>query len=202
MQLIPSFITLPFLVYLFRPLQHFFPALNKDRYARRVVSAANHFFQKKFSRVPFSERMLFLPYCLRPHECPTIIHKEEGLQCPPECTIVCKLREIRDLALHLGYRDARIVVSGKLHRQQEVLRSKDFMIRQIELLKPRAVIGCLCTTDLCKKYLHPENLSRGGTLGKHGLKVIPQIVLLKSPNCRQSSVDWQTLLDTINLRSV
>ena len=197
MQLIPSAISLPFLVYLYRPLLRFFPAINKDRYARKVVRAANNFFAKKFRAVPFSQRVLFLPYCLRPSGCPTIIDSKEGLQCPPECTITCKLRETKEQALHLGYRDARIVVSGKLHRQEGVLRSRDFLIRHIELLQPRAVIGCLCTNDLCRKYLHPDNLSADGTLGKHGLKVIPQVVLLASPNCRQSSVDWQTLQDTI-----
>lgn len=198
MQLIPSAISLPFLVYLFRPLHRFFPGLNKDRYARSVVRAANNFFAKKFRRVPFSQRILFLPYCLRPQDCPTIIDSEEGLQCPPDCAIPCKLRETKEQALRLGYRDARIVVSGKLHRKEGVLRSRDFLIRHIELLRPRAVIGCLCTNDLCRKYLHPDNLSTDGTLGKHGLKVIPQVVLLASPNCRHSSVDWQTLHDTIS----
>ena len=199
MRFIPSAISLPFLVYMYRPLQRYFPKINRDRYARHVVDSANNFFYKKFITIPFTERILFLPYCLRPQTCPTIIDKEEGLQCPAECDISCKLRETRELALKLGYRDARIVVSGKLHRKQGVLRSKDFLVRQIELLRPRAVIGCLCTNDFCTKYLHPENVSRSGTKGKkHGLKVIPQIVLLESPNCRQSKVNWQNLLDTIN----
>ena len=197
MRLLPSAISLPILVYLYRPLQRFFPAMNKDRYARRVVGAANDYFRNKFSAVPFAERMLFLPYCLRPPGCPTIIDKQEGMQCPPECTIQCKLHETKELALKLGYRDARIVVSGKLHRQEGVLRSRDFLLRQIELLRPRAVIGCLCTNDLCQKYMHPDNLSPNGTLGKHGPKVIPQVVLLASPNCRQSSVNWQSLRETI-----
>lgn len=197
MQLIPSAISLPFLVYLYRPLLRFFPALNEDRYARSVVRAANNFFSKKFRAVPFAKRILFLPYCLRPSECPTIIDNQEGLQCPPDCSLSCRLRETKDLALQLGYRDARIVVSGKLHRQTGVLRSRDFLVRQIELLQPQAVIGCLCTNDLCRKYLHPANLSADGTLGKHGLKVIPQVVLLSRQNCRQSAVDWQTLQNTI-----
>ena len=198
MEIIPSAITLPLLVYLYRPLKRFFPRLDKNRYARRVVASANRFFYKKFRTIPYTERMLFLPYCLRPQECPTIIDEEEGMQCPSECEITCKLRETREMALKLGYRDAKIVVSGKLHRKQGVLRSKDFLSRQIELLQPRAVIGCLCTMDFCNKYLHPENISRSGTKGKkHGLKVVPRIVLLESPNCRQSKVNWQNLQDTI-----
>ncbi|MDH3360461.1 MAG: DUF116 domain-containing protein [Desulfobulbaceae bacterium] len=198
MRLIPSAIALPFLVYLYRPLKRYFPKIDKDWYARNVVDAANNFFYKKFIAVPFTERILFLPYCLRPLTCPTLIDQQEGLQCPEDCAIPCKLRETKELALDLGYRDARIVVSGKLHKKQGVLRSKDFLVRQIELFQPKAVIGCLCTTDFCNKYLHPENLSPSGTKGKkHGMKVVPQIVLLESPNCRQSSINWQTLSDTI-----
>lgn len=202
MRLIPSSISLPVLVYLYQPLKRVFPKLSRDWYAKKVVGAINNFFFKKFAKIPFSERLLFLPYCLRPQECPTIIDKENGLQCPAECHIKCQLRETKKLALDLGYRDARIVVSGKLHRKQGILRSRDFLIKHIELLKPRAVIGCLCSNDLCKKYLHPDNLSHDGTTGKkHGFKVIPQIVLLSDTNCRQSSVNWQNLLDTIATRS-
>ncbi|MDH3394508.1 MAG: DUF116 domain-containing protein, partial [Desulfobulbaceae bacterium] len=171
--------------------------LNKDSYARRVVRSANNFFSKKFRAVPFQDRILFLPYCLRPTGCPTIIDNVEGLLCSPDCVLSCKLRETKELALRLGYRDARIVVSGKLHKKEGILRSKDFLIRHIETLQPRAVIGCLCTNDLCRKYLHPDNLSADGTLGKHGLKVIPQVILLDRPNCRQSTVDWQTLQEMI-----
>lgn len=200
MRLLPNALTLPLLVYLYRPLLRYFPAMDKDRYARRVVAAANDYFNNRFRAVPFAERMLFLPYCLRPRGCPTVIDKQEGMQCPAECDIPCKLRETRELAMELGYRDARIVVSGRIHRQEGMLRSRDFLLRQIELLRPRAVIGCLCTNDLCQKYLHPDNLSPDGTLGKHGLKVIPHIVLLDSPNCRQSTVDWQILTETIAAR--
>ena len=197
MRLLPAAIALPLLVYLYRPLERLFPSMNKDRYARRVVAASNAFFHRKFVAIPFTERMLFLPYCLRPRECPTQINPEEGLQCPPECILPCRLRETREMALALGYRDARIVVSGKLHKRTGVLRSREFLLRQIERHHPRGVIGCLCTNDLCEKYLHPDNLSPDGTLGNHGIKVVPQVVLLARPNCRQSTVDWQALQDLI-----
>jgi len=193
MTFLPVSITLPLLIYLYRPLERLMPTLNKDRYARRVVAAANAFFHKKFVATPFADRMLFLPYCLRPRQCPTHIDQAEGLQCPEECKLPCRLRETIELARDLGYRDARIVVSGKLHKNTGVLRSRDFLVRQIERHQPRAVIGCLCTNDLGEKYLHPSNFSSDGTLGSHGIKVIPQVVLLARPNCRQSSVDWQTL---------
>ncbi len=197
MTFLPAAVALPLLVYLYRPLERLLPALDKDRYARRVVAAANTFFHRRFLTIPFAERMLFLPYCLRPRECPTHIDLAEGLLCPDDCALPCQLRTTRQLALNLGYRDARIVVSGRLHKSTGVLRSRDFLIRQIERHRPRGVIGCLCTNDLCEKYLHPRNLAPDGTLGSHGLKVVPQVVLLARPNCRQSTVDWQALQEII-----
>ena len=193
MRLLPAAVTLPILVYLYGPLARFFPALNKDRYARGVVAASNAFFHQRFTAIPFGQRMLFLPYCLRPLDCPTEIDQENGLLCADGCDLPCRLRETRQLALTSGYMDVRIVVSGRIHKRQGMLRSRDFLIRHIERYRPRGVIGCLCTNDLCEKYLHPRNLSPNGTLGGHGLKVIPQVVLLERPNCRQSSVDWTAL---------
>ena len=189
----PSWLTLPVLVFLYRPLVRFFPKMDKDAYVRKVVMAGNRFFRQRFARIAYGERMLFLPYCLRAEGCATVIDQEKGLLCPADCRIPCRLREMRELALSLGYLDVSIVVSGRLHKKDGVLRSRDFLVRRIGQRQPRAVLGCLCTRDLREKYLRSANVSPEGSLGGHGLKVIPQVCLLKDCNCRQSSVDWQEL---------
>lgn len=167
--------------------------MDRDIYVRKVVAVANSFFYKKFIRIPYGERALFLPYCLRPEGCPTEIDPEKGLICQQECLISCRLREVRNMALSLGYRDVFVVVSGRLHKREGVLRSRDFLLRQVRQGGARGVIGCLCARDLREKYLHPENLSRGGVLKEQGASVIPQICLLRDCSCRNSSVDWQEL---------
>lgn len=189
----PAWLALPALVFFYRPLLWLFPRLDKDSYVRRVVAAGNRFFGGRFRRIPYRERVLFLPYCLRAEGCPTEIDPERGLQCDAACSLPCRLREMRDMARELGYLDVFIVVSGRAHRQEGVLRSRDFLVRQIGRVGPRAVIGCLCTRDLREKYLRPSNVSPGGSLGGHGLKVIPQVWLLDDCNCRRSSVDWEGL---------
>lgn len=189
----PSWLSLPSLVFCYRPLARLFPKMDKDAYVRKVVAAGNCFFRRRFTRIPFGERMLFLPYCLRAEGCPTLIDQEKGLLCPPDCHIPCHLRKMRDLALDLGYLDVSVVVSGRMHKKEGVLRSRDFLVRQIAKRRPRAVLGCLCTRDLREKYLRSANVSPAGSLGGYGLKVIPQICLLKDCNCRQSFVDWQEL---------
>lgn len=188
-----SWFTLPLLVFLYRPLVRLWPQLDKDAYVRRVVAIGNQFFAHRFRRVPYNQRLLFLPYCLRAKECATLIDPENGLSCPATCALPCRLREMRQLALELGYQEVFIVVSGRLHQQEGVLRSRDFLVRQIRRHQPRAVIGCLCPRDLREKYLRSDNISPSGSLGRHGREVIPQVCLLSNGNCRQSAVDWQQL---------
>lgn len=197
---LPAWLTLPVLVFFYRPAVRFFPKMDKDAYVRKVVAAGNRFFRRRFVRTPYAERMLFLPYCLRAEGCTTVIDQEKGLLCPKDCRIPCRLREMRDTALSLGYRDVLVVVSGRLHKKDGVLRSRDFLVRQIGQLQPRAVLGCLCTRDLREKYLRSANVSPEGSLGGHGLKVIPQVCLLTDCNCRQSSVDWQELESLIRAK--
>lgn len=200
LNLLPAWLTLPLLVLLYRPLSRLLPKLDKDAYVRRTVTAGNRFYARRFQAIPFQERLLFLPYCLRPLECPTDIDPQRGLLCPPDCPSPCRLREMRELALQLGYRDSFIVVSGKLHKKDGVLRSRNFLVSQIERHRPKGVIGCLCTRDLREKYLRPENIGHSGTLGQHGVPVIPQVCLLDNSRCRQSAVDWQELEKLIRSR--
>ena len=198
---LPPWLTLPVLVFFYQPLTRFFPKMDKDAYVRKVVAAGNRFFRTRFVRTPYAERMLFLPYCLRAEGCATVIDQEKGLLCQDDCLLPCRLREMRAMALALGYMDVSVVVSGRLHKKDGVLRSRDFLVRRIEQRQPRAVLGCLCTRDLREKYLRSANVSPEGSLGGHGLKVIPQVCLLKDCNCRQSSVDWQELEALIRARA-
>ncbi len=193
MNLLPAWIALPVLVFLYDPLVRLFPGVDKDNYVRRIVGAANRYFYQKFIATPFHERILFLPYCLRARNCPTLIDQENGLQCLPDCGLDCELQRTRQIALDLGYQAVFIIVSGRLHKNEVALRSRDFLLRQIEIYRPRAVIGCLCARDLRQKYLNLKNISPNGTLGRHGHAVIPQVVLLNDCNCRQSAVDWVLL---------
>ena len=199
MRFLPHWITLPILVFLYKPLTKLFPRMDKDRYVRQVVTVGNAFFFRKFAAVPFRERMLFLPYCLRARTCPTIIDPDKGLQCPPQCPLECEVKHLKKIALETGYKEVFVVVSGRLHKREGILRSRDFLARQIESLKPKAVIGCLCAKDLRQKYLSPKNLSPAGTLGSMGHKVLPQIILLDGANCRKSSVDLHRLEELIRV---
>lgn len=197
--LLPAWLTLPLLVLLYKPLCRLLPGLDKDAYVRRTVAAGNRFYARRFRRIPFNQRLLFLPYCLRGPDCPTAIDPDQGLICSPECKLPCRLRETKELALGLGYRNAFIVVSGRLHKGEGILRSRNFLVRRIEEYQPKGVIGCLCTRDLREKYLRPETIAPNGTLGRHGTPVIPQVFLLANSRCKGSTVEWSQLEQLIKL---
>ncbi len=200
-KLLPAWLTLPVLIILYKPLCRLLPRLDRDAYVRRTVEACNHFYARRFRAIPFSERLLFLPYCLRDPDCPTEIDPDQGLICTPSCPRVCRLQEMRQLALELGYRDAFIVVSGRLHQKEGVLRSRNFLLHRIKEHRPRGVLGCLCPRDLREKYLRPEHIAANGTLGRHGILVIPQVCLLENSRCRGSKVVWQKLEQLIRSSS-
>ena len=198
--LLPAWLTLPILVALYKPLCRLLPGLNKGAYVRRTVEAGNRFYARRFRRIPYRRRMLFLPYCLRHPRCPTSIDPDQGLICPDQCDLECRLRQSRQLALELGYSKAYIVVSGRLHKDQGAVRSRNFLVRRIEEFQPQGVIGCLCTRDLREKYLRPDTISPGGTLGRQGTQVIPQVLLLENSRCKGSKVDWDKLDELIRSR--
>ncbi|MDH5523390.1 MAG: DUF116 domain-containing protein [Desulfobulbaceae bacterium] len=199
--LIPAWIALPFLVFFYKPVVRFFPKIDRDSYVRKVVAVGNRYFHKKFSGIPYRQRVLFLPYCLRAEGCPTVIDPELGLICSEDCPVACRLGQIKRMAMGLGYQAVFIVVSGRMHKKEGVLRSKDFLVRMVELYRPRGVIGCLCSRDLREKYLCRKNVSSKGALNGHGLNVIPQVCLLLNSNCRRSDVDWPGLEQLIKLQA-
>ncbi len=51
---LPVWLTLPVLVFLYRPLVRFFPKMDKDAYVRKVVTAGNRFFRQRFLLTPYA----------------------------------------------------------------------------------------------------------------------------------------------------
>ncbi|NDY42131.1 DUF116 domain-containing protein [Dissulfurirhabdus thermomarina] len=196
---VPPWISLPVQILLYRPLACLAPWMDQDRYIARVVRTANACFRKRFEAVPYDQRLLFLPYCLRARDCPTRIDPELGLVCPAGCN-GCLVGELKAEAERLGYMGVYVVVSGRLHRREGLLRSRDFIFDKIRRHRPRAVIGALCALDLTRKYLRLRNLSpRGAESGLGG--VVPQGILLERPSCRHSEVDRAALEGLIQARA-
>ncbi|MCU0579069.1 MAG: DUF116 domain-containing protein, partial [Desulfobacterota bacterium] len=57
----------------------------KDGLRSHLVKRVNNHFHQAFATTPYKERLLFLPFCLRPLTCPGVPDREEGLTCPEVC---------------------------------------------------------------------------------------------------------------------
>lgn len=88
------------------------------------------------AKVPFSQRVLLLPHCLRPsQECPGKMTKQ-GLNCVG-CEIAsCAIYQLRAAAREMGYRGVCVAPGGKL------------AIRFLAEHQPAGVIAVACDKEL------------------------------------------------------
>ncbi|OPY54990.1 MAG: hypothetical protein A4E49_00710 [Methanosaeta sp. PtaU1.Bin112] len=134
------------------------------------VRLRNYINSKKFLRVPFSMRFIFMPQCVRSTECPAKL-TPEGIMCV-NCGR-CGVGEAKRYAEGLGYRF--FIVPGS-----------SFIKRIIKKYQPRAIVGVGCHMeikeglDLCHRYGIP---ARG--------------VQLLTAGCVATTLDWEQFYETL-----
>ncbi|HIE34166.1 MAG TPA: DUF116 domain-containing protein [Candidatus Altiarchaeales archaeon] len=141
-----------------------------------VVNAEirNMLFKNGFSAIPYNERVIILPQCLRDTECPASFSSVEGSRCAG-CGR-CKIYKITEKAKKLGYKGTYIAPGG------------GFVKRIIQNTKPNAVIGVGCPYEVNLGLLEVSN--RG----------IPcqGVILLKS-GCVKTDVDLASVYNVMEL---
>ena len=148
--------------------------IDEKRLLALYVKTKNLAYKKVFSKIPFSERILLLPQCLRPCNCPASF-KEFSYECK-NCSN-CKLGEIINFAKKLGYKGVYLISGGSIV-------SKIF-----ERIKPKACIGVACLKEL---------ILGGFVAEKFG--IIPQCVALSKDGCVNTEVEWSTVKKVIELK--
>ena len=134
----------------------------------------NILFKNTFSQVPYNQRIIVIPQCLRSMECPAKFNSVEGAKCI-ECG-KCKIREISKKAKELGYIGTYIAPGG------------GFVKRIIKSTKPGAMIGIGCPYEVNLGLL--EVSSKG----------IPcQGVTLLNNGCVTTDVDLNAVFETMEL---
>jgi hypothetical protein len=134
----------------------------------------NILFKNTFSQVPYNERIIVIPQCLRSMECPAKFNSVEGAKCV-ECG-KCKIREISKKAKDLGYIGTYIAPGG------------GFVKRIVKKTKPGALIGIGCPYEVNLGLL--EVSSKG----------IPcQGVTLLNNGCVTTDVDLNAVYETMEL---
>ncbi len=137
------------------------------------IGAINKLHEKEFRDVPFSERAIFLPHCLR--------HKD------------CKAERGREGIICINCGRCNI---GSFKKEAEVLGYKVFIVpgfsmikTLIEQYKPKAVLGVGCLNELNKAK---EEMG--------GNNIVPQGVALLKDGCVDTEADWDKIRAITNLK--
>jgi len=137
---------------------------------RISIDLQNRAMWSAFSKVPYGERAIFIPQCLRSVECPARL-SPEGIKCK-ECGR-CGIANAKKRAEKLGY--MFFVVPGS-----------SFIIRMIRKYHPKAVIGVGCNIEV-KDGLDLMN--------KHKIPAIG--VVLDKSGCVSTILDWDRLFEVM-----
>ncbi len=98
------------------------------------IELRNMLLKKRFAEVPYKDRVVILPQCLRDLNCPAKFSSIEGARCTG-CG-KCKIFNISKKADELGYKGAYIAPGG------------GFVKRIIKKAKPKAVLGVGCPYEV------------------------------------------------------
>lgn len=130
-----------------------------------------------FSAVPYNERLVILPHCLRATK--TCLAEERKAEYACSKCRACKIADIAEKAGELGYMGVKILKGGSA--VSAVLKE----------MKPRGVLGVACNFEGALGALECERL---------GIAV--QFVGLARDGCADTDVDISEVLQTLEFRGL
>ncbi|MGA2122476.1 MAG: DUF116 domain-containing protein [Methanoregula sp.] len=136
------------------------------------IKLHNSMNEPEFTRIPVTERAIFMPQCLRSSQCPAHL-TPEGLKCR-NCG-QCTIGETRVLLEQLGYKI--FIVPGS-----------SFIKRMVKKYRPKAIIGVGCLAEV------KEGIDMADKMGL----VVMGIVTLKE-GCVETIVNWADLYEVATL---
>ena len=157
-----------------------------------MVRAGNRYYKSSYAATPYAKRAFFIPFCLRPKDCPAEVDREKGLLCDGACE-GCRLGMVRNQALELGYGHVYVVPSSRLMKDKDLLPSSEFMLQKIRELKPGATFGVVCDWHLRNKIMPRFKVGSSGLDAGEDVHTVLQGVLLDRMNCKNATVDWDAV---------
>lgn len=148
--------------------------INKKELMNLYVKVKNKIHRNLFEKIPYSDRILLLPQCLRSRRCKAKL-TEFGYECIA-CG-ECRIPEIKKLAEMLGYRV--FIIPGS-----------SIIEKIFKILKPKASVGVACEKELILGCVICEKVGIPG-----------QGVPLLKDGCIETKVDWSEVKKTIELVS-
>jgi len=135
------------------------------------IRLRNYINRKKFLRIPYNERFIFMPQCVRSTECPAKL-TPEGIKCV-SCGR-CNIGKAKEIAEGLGYKF--FVVPGS-----------SFIKRIIKKYRPGAIVGVGCQMEI-----------KEGLVLCHSHDIPAIGVLLTQAGCVSTTLDWDKFYDIIS----
>jgi hypothetical protein len=135
--------------------------------------------QTEVASVPFSQRVLLLPHCLRPSQsCPGKMTKQ-GLNCAGCSLADCAIYKLRAAAAEVGYSGVCVAPGGRL------------AIRFLAEHQPAGVIAIACEKEL------EEGLEAIAQMEWEGDRPIVVTFPLSQDGCVDTEVDIETAREII-----
>ena len=137
-----------------------------------LIKLHNTMSTAEFTRIPVTERAIFMPQCLRSSRCPAHL-TPEGLKCRScgQCTV----GEVRPVLEKLGYRI--FIVPGS-----------SFIKRMVKKYHPKAIIGIGCLSEV------KEGIDMADKMGL----IVMGVVTLKE-GCVETLVNWSDIIEVAAL---
>jgi hypothetical protein len=122
---------------------------------------------KALSKIPFNERILLLPQCLRKIDCPATLNSLKGFECKN-----CGRCGVGDL----------IKFCNELGIQVFIIPGGSFVKKVVKLTRPKAIIGVGCHIEL-----------REGSLVLDYLKIPGRGISLEKDGCIETKVNFEKI---------
>jgi hypothetical protein len=122
---------------------------------------------KELSKIPFEDRILLLPQCLRKRDCPAILDSMKGFKCKN-----CGRCGVGDLISFCDERNIRVFI----------VPGGSFVKKVIKLSKPKAIIGVGCHIEL-----------REASLVLDYLKIPGRGINLEKDGCIETKVNYEKI---------
>src|SRR5512137_473001 len=162
---------LVFLEGLMKAMFRFFGLEDRELYTF-LIKLMNSMNSAEFSKVPVTERAIFIPQCLRSSRCPAHL-TPEGLKCK-NCG-QCDVGEARLLLERIGYKV--FIVPGS-----------SFIKRMVKKYRPKAIIGVGCLAEV------KEGIDMADKIGL----IVMGVVNLKE-GCVETFVNWSDIYEVATL---
>ena len=138
------------------------------------IELRNAVYEPEFKKIPYKDRVLFLPHCSRNLKVCKAESNGEGLECK-HCG-ACNIDKAKKMAEELGYKKVFVVPGGSMVK------------KLLAKYEPKASVGVCCFEEAQLAF---DMLK--------GTGIVPQVALLLQDGCKDTIINLPLLEQKLNL---